>query len=341
VVNQTISAYDSGGANKKLVARTYYLDRPHNLTNSPTNKAPLLVTFGYPDAHWHALAPTDRFVIATIPANHTCNPGGEQFADPEIAPSPGTLGACVRNCGSNATTLCSDNPAVKAVLDQVIASQNIDPRKVYATGGSRGGTMTMALVCDTNTSSYFSAVVVASATLFATTTNGATGQATGTPNCPAMLGTSNGYGGGTRLSPNTHVSMAWFYGDQDGLACAGMPVTACLDTGAASSSGRWNYSGPQDAGATTPPPGQGATGRPGGGSSVMFGARMGCSGAASTITGSNTTVYTHTYTGCSDSRRATETVMVHTGGHTFDGLLNVNGFNPYAAAWDFFTKYGG
>ena len=338
VVPQTISVYDSDGAGKRLVSRTYYLDRPNNLTNSTRNLAPLLVVFGGhygtdPDtAEFHTLAASERFVVVTIEPVHS-----GQYATPTTDPTP-TRAAFLKNCGQDGSTMCDDNPLVKAVLDKIDCigappCENIDPTKVYMTGGSRGGLMTMTTACDTHTSHYFTAAVVVSMYLYSADTSG---SQTVPPYCPAMLGTSNGFGGASGLAPNSNMAMAWFYGDNDSLACVNPSPQNCLDVGS-TVGGRWRWGGPQNAGDSNPPsPSTRA------GSNAMFGHHaLGCSGGASTTTTIGTAPATEKiYTGCTNPKRATETIVVHGGGHSWPGI-QVGGFDPHIAAWTFFSNYGG
>ena len=339
-VSHTITVADSDGADAKNATMTYKIERPNGLTNSSSNPAPLLVVFAdqaSDDSNFQALSATDRYVLLYIPQSH-----GGQYGDPVVSPTPSTQAP--KTCGVSGTNNCDDIPWLQAVLQHTVCSggspcENIDPNKVYAAGASKGGLMTMAAVCDTRTSSYFHAAWVVSWLLTSPTVNSQTAAA----NCPAILGTSmpwsgGSWGGPAGLGANTNISIGFEGGDADGLACtAGLPST-CFDTGGYDSSSRWWWSVWQLAGAGGPPsPGTSA------GSGVMFGTRLGCSGnpSTNTIYGAGNLLHKTIYTGCAHSNRATEALMVHTGGHAWAGLDGKGGLDSAAEAWNFFTSYGG
>jgi hypothetical protein len=98
------------------------------------------------------------------------------------------------------------------------------------------------------------------------------------------------------------------------------------------------------AGESSPPSSNGATGRSGGGSSVMFGAVMGCSGTPSqtiTDTAQGGNVTEKIYTSCTHSNRATATIRVNGGGHSYSGLDSIDSYSSEQAIWNFFVAYGG
>ena len=201
---QTISVDDSSVAPGHKVTRTYYLDRPVNLVNDASHTAPLLVIFGSgpsdPDQDpIQVLAATNKFVTVTIPNVHsvsgtppTCTSGsaGAQYALFTASQNYPT-GACFSVCGPSGTALCDDIPWVKAVLDSVIASQHIDPNHIWVEGGSKGGTATMEVVCNTTTSNYFSAAMPVSLWNGSPIQVSPNGDQTAAPWCPAILGTAN------------------------------------------------------------------------------------------------------------------------------------------------------
>ena len=341
VVSHTITVADSDGADARSVAMTYMIERPNGLTNSGSNLAPLVVVMSDPagdDSGFQALSATDEFVVLYVPNTHA----GEYGAS-TVSPAPGTIGPMT--CGVSGRNPCDDIPWLKAILEQIVCAgsapcENIDPNKVYVTGASKGGLMTLDAVCDTRTSSYFHAAWVVSSPLISPSTNDQ--RAAG--NCPAILGTampwSGGFWGGVAgLAANTDLSIGFEGGDADGTLCAGtlLPRT-CLDTGAYDLKNRWWWSVWQMAGDSNPPsPGTAA------GSGVMFGARLGCSGAPSinTIYGAGNLLHKTIYTGCARPNRATLALMVHTGGHAWPGLDGKGGLSSAAEAWSFFTRYGG
>src|SRR5262249_32105415 len=149
---------------------------------------------------------------------------------------------------------CDDIPWLKAALDAVMCNgpppcQEIDPNKVYVVGGSKGGLFTEDAICDTRTTGYFHAAVVVSNTLYSASTSGSQSEP---PNCPAILGTSNGIGGSPSSMRNQNLSVGWIYGTHDTSVCGAAPGFDCLDTGYLDSKNRWQFSASQDAGDSSP-----------------------------------------------------------------------------------------
>ncbi len=337
-VSHTVNVFDSN-TNQSLVTKSYWITKPVNLQCTASVPCPLVVVANCPtpisgcggtaaDATGLTqLANTEKFVLMFIPGTH-----------PAIYGSPvigRTAGIGPATCGSNGATLCDDSFFVVGALQQsacIGASpcENIDPNKIFMTGQSTGGAFTHDLICDSRTSSYFRGASIVSNTLVAPTN-----QPT-PPNCPAVLGTTNGFGGAAGLSPNLDLSVQWLYGTNDSVACSGI-TSACLDTGFLFANGAFDYSIPQLAGEANPTaPATGA------GSAVAFGRRLGCpSSPTSTVTdtaqGGN--VVTKTYAGCTISFRATESVRVAGAGHACSGLAQVDGFDCSATIWNFFKAH--
>ncbi len=329
-VSHTVSVDDGGG---KTVSRTYQVERPNNLVGV----APLLVMFTPFNAagqHWDTQSVAGKFVVAYIPGVH---PSGGQYAFP-VLQSDFTYG--IQTCGNSGTAFCDDVPEIKAVLDAVDCQgaspcANIDPNKVYAAGASKGGLAAEAAICDTRTSAYFHGAAVLSNYLYSAST---ANDQTVPPECPAILGSSNGWNSEpVGLAANTNLSVYWAYGDNDGTLCAGFSGD-CVETGHTDGKNRWTYSASQLAGASSPPsPGSSA------GSLVVIGHRIGCNGVpVSDVTyGATNLLRKRIYTGCTNARRATETVKVHTGGHAELGMDGKDGFDVEADAWAFLVAYGG
>jgi len=161
------------------------------------------------------------------------------------------------------------------------------------------------------------------------------------PNCPALLGTSNGYGGPAGLSPNTNLSVAWLFGTNDNSVCAsgtGARNFDCLETGYTDVKGRWWFGVDQLAGDANPP----APGKPPG-SLRGVGHALGCDSRPTTGVTSGA-MQTQTYAGCRNRRRAIETVKVRCGTtfcHSFPQMDKLGGVNAEDAVVRFFVDYGG
>ena len=329
-----VSVPDSAGAGALTVTRSFSIFKPGNLTGS----APLVVDLGGTQSNFFQLAADNRFVAILLPNNYH----GGQYAVPTIQsaaqPDPNAYGS--QDCGSSGTSQCDDIPWLKAAIDSVMCSGappclNVDTSRVYVLGGSKGGAFTEGAVCDTRTYNYFTAAMVVSNNLISSNYSGSQSAA---GNCPAILGTSDGFGGAAGLTPNKNLSIGWIYGTNDTTACAAAPASTCLDTGYLDAKNRWQFSDNQLAGDSSPPsPGTA------GGSLVGFGHALGCQSTPSTDTtyGTTSKLRKRIYTGCAVAGRATQTIRVASGGHSFPGLDGVDGFDGETEAWNFFAAYGG
>ncbi len=353
---------DSAGANAKVVSQKYWIVKPVNLVCTQAKPCALVVHSGCPptsttntcttgashDASgWPAQSVTARYVLMYLPPNHNCASlcaYGIPAYQPTIPPNGGP-----NICGSAVppTNVCDDVPYMKAALANTICygaspCQNIDPNAVFITGESKGAAWTFDMICDTRTSSIFrgASIVSESFPLRSTATNGSTGQTT-QPNCPALGGLDNGYGGPVALNPD--ISIQWQYGTADGTGCnIGLPST-CYDTGGVTQSQdstRWVWSNPQLAGATTGlTAGQGQTSA---GSLVTPGHAIGCPGTPTSTTTVSVHLIVTDYAGCTVSLRATETIKVVLGGHACPGLKNQTDTATYdcsVTAWNFMKAH--
>ncbi len=328
---------DSDGPDALQVDRTFATFEPGNLTGT----APLLVDLSGTTNALFQVATAYRMRAILLPNNYH----GGQYAVPTtqavVEPNPQAYGPT--DCGSSGTSQCDDIPWLKAALQAVICNgpapcMNIDPNKVYVLGGSKGGNFAEGAICDSRTSSYFHAAAIASAMMVSPSTNGSQLMR---PNCPALLGTSNGYGGPAGLPPNRNISVAWLYGTNDNAVCAfgtGARNFDCLDTGYRDIKGRWWFGINQLAGDAHPP----APGKPAG-SLQGIGHALRCHGVPKSDVKAGP-VRTRTYTGCKDHLRAVQTIRVRCGlifCHSFPGMDMVGGFNAENAAVKFFVRYGG
>jgi len=331
-----VTVPDSDGADALQVDRTFATFQPGNLTGA----SPLLVDLGGTTSAFFQVA-TDYGMRAILLPNDYHN---GQYAVPTtqaaVEPDPRAYGYV--NCGSSGTSQCDDIPWLKAALQAVICSgpapcMNIDPNKVYVLGGSKGGNFTEGAICDTRTSSYFHAAAVASATMVSKSYNG--DQVT-PPNCPALLKTSNGFGGPAGLPPNRNISVSWIYGTNDTSFCvpgAGALNGDCFETGFTDVKGRWWFSVNQLAGDAKPP-------RPGTakGSLHGIGHFLKCVTKATTTSRSGI-VRTKTYAKCKKKGRAVQTIRVSCGVtpcHSFP-QMDTLGIVAEDAVLRFFVKYGG
>ncbi len=353
---------DSAGANAKVVSQKYWIVKPTNLVCTQAKPCALVVHSGCPPdtptdtcingashdvSGWNAQSATEKYVLMYLPPTHNCASlcaYGIPAYQPIIPPNGGP-----NICGTNGTNVCDDVPYMKAALAATVCygaspCQNIDPNAVFITGESKGAAWTFDMICDTRTSSIFrgASIVSESYPLRSPATNGSTGQTT-QPNCPALGGLDNGYGGPVALNPD--ISLQWQYGTADATGCGsgmGLPST-CYDTGGvtqSSDSTRWSWSNPQLAGATTGlTAGQGQTSN---GSLVTPGHAIGCNGTPTSTTTVSVHLIVTDYGGCTVSLRATETIKVVNGGHACPGLKNQTdtaSYNCAATGWTFMKAH--
>jgi poly(3-hydroxybutyrate) depolymerase len=332
-----VTVPDSDGPDALQVDRTFTTFEPGHLTGA----APLLVDLSGTTSALFQVATAYRMRAILLPNSYH----GGQYAVPTtqaaVAPNPEAYGPA--DCGSHGTSQCDDIPWLKAVLQAVICSGappclNIDPNKVYVLGGSKGGNFVEGAICDSRTSSYFHAAAVASAMMVSPVPSG---TQLVRPYCPALLGTSNGYGGPPGLPPNRNISVAWLFGTNDNAVCGpgtGARTFDCLETGYRDVKGRWWFGIDQLAGDAHPP----APGKPGG-SLQGIGHALRCHKAPTSDVKSGPG-RTRTYTGCKNRLRAVQTIRVRCGlvfCHSFPGLDMVGGFNAENAAVKFFVRFGG
>ncbi len=326
----SVSVADSD-ANPKTVSRTYWLERPNNLTGP----APLLVLADIPGgadtSYWKSYSVTGKYEILMLdPTLHSGQP-----SIPAISSTMFLASYPYSNCGATGVEVCDDIPYAKAALDAALASENIDRNKLYAVGASKGAAFVHDEVCDVRTTGYFHAAAAVSLSINSNSYGNVQSVA---PECPALLSTSNGFGGGAGLPANTNLSLMWAYGTNDSLAC-GSGHPDCLDTGQTWGNGQWMFSASQLAGDSSPASPATSTG-----TDVVFGHKaLGCSGTPSVDTtyGTGNLLRKRIYTGCTNPNRATETLRVATGGHAVVGLQGVGGVDVPAEVWSFFTAYGG
>jgi poly(3-hydroxybutyrate) depolymerase len=331
-----VTVPDSDGSTALQVDRIFSTFQPGHLTGA----SPLLVDLGGTTNGFFQVATAYRMRAILLPNDYH----GGQYAVPTtqaaVEPSPRAYGAV--DCGSDGRAQCDDIPWLKAALDAVICQGappclNIDPKKVYVLGGSKGGNFTEGAICDSRTSTYFHAAAIASAMMLSSSYSDSQQVA---PNCPALLGTSNGYGGPAGLTPNTNISVAWLFGTNDNAVCdptAGATNFDCLETGYTDVKNRWWFGINQLAGDAKPPkPGKAS------GSLHGIGHALHCARKPASDVKSGH-MRTRTYTGCKH-HRAVATIRVNCGlifCHSFPGMDLVPGVNAEDAALKFFVKYGG
>jgi poly(3-hydroxybutyrate) depolymerase len=173
-VTHTANVDDGAG---KIVSRTYMIYRPKNLTNTPTNKAPLVVLFapGMTNSTWQTVADQNAIVLALVP-NWYATGYFAPVTNPHMPP-------VIYQCGPSGTGRCDDKPFVVGVLDDVIGGvqdQNIDPNRVFGTGCSKGGFFSEEMFCAPSISSRFRGVSIRSAYFMGATQN----VQSSAPNCP-------------------------------------------------------------------------------------------------------------------------------------------------------------
>jgi poly(3-hydroxybutyrate) depolymerase len=143
------------------MTRSYGLYRPRGLTNSASNKVPLVIAFkaaggGSTEisdletkSGWDPIADANKFIVAY--AKKRVGPVNSQFLVPDIAPD-GTNGAGCGTAGGQPNCLGpldSDETYVRDMIAKIITDENVDPNKVYVAGQSAGGGMAENTACDT------------------------------------------------------------------------------------------------------------------------------------------------------------------------------------------------
>jgi poly(3-hydroxybutyrate) depolymerase len=238
-VTRQVVADDGAGMMRTF---SYQLVRPNGLTNSPTNKAPLLVdVFGDTTAAWGA---QQRFVWIFIPQQFPCpamNPGNCGYSTRSINPNAANI-AIMNQCGANGNGPCDMSHYVKAMLDDVIAKENIDTNKIFVTGASKGGYATLNMLCDPITSPYFRGGVPISANVIGAKVPGAGTANLG--NSPLMCPTKNrdfsvkfihGTTDGSVVDMAKVVdwpdgNSSWFYDQHQDIVNGFVPLLGCSST---------------------------------------------------------------------------------------------------------------
>jgi hypothetical protein len=338
----------------KTIAPAIFISRPTNLSTS--TPAPLLVAFSGSvggDPNWLQAAADDGFVVVQIPTTHNCSGGsGCQYAYVDTIRVP-TTAAAYQSCGTGGNAPCDDVPWVTEVISALESCatatgsvggsvgtwvsgtgyngappcQNINPKEVFAEGGSRGGGMTLATVCDTRTSNLIAAATDISDIMI--------GESTHLPNCPALLpyDPSTCVGDCVSATPNTKLSLQFIWGDEDpnfppstngtanppdGYCDRTVPSNDCLGVGYCDSTtpGACNSPGQMEAWGLI----QLAT--------TALGHALGCSATpSSNITAGLTgKIDVTTYDACTNAGAATQTVHVTGGFHMPDTWSASTGF---------------
>jgi hypothetical protein len=304
--NFNVTTDDGAGV---TVTRGYQVCRPTNLVNSAAHPVPLI--FGFlNNQQW---AGEGGYIGCSGPqwdcATFQCvyvqmlNPHSNGYTTPTTAPGVGA-----KTCGSSGTAQCDDIPAVVSILNAVMCSngpacQNVDPNRVYFTGGSTGGAMTEDVMCDPRTSPFGRGYSVVSASLLDFTASNPPQP----PSCPAILGSN----------PNRNQSLLWIYGTADGIYHAG------LDTGYWDSvtPPRWHYGNPELV-------------------TSVLGSRLGCPSTPTTSqTVGDTGKWTYdVFAPCATQGVATGYYRGLGAGHIPEGY---DGLDLAQAAWTFFSANPG
>ncbi len=311
VNSYSVSVDDGAG---KTVSRGFKVYRPSGLTNSTTNRAPLILFWGNTDAgpcpsncDWlplQAIADANKFVVAAVTTHGNASP--QSYAVLNSIPiatsiAPGVAGAT--DCGVSGTGTCDDSPLALGILAAVecngaLPCQNIDTARVYTMGGSKGGSMTEKMACDSTVAANFKGFVALSALVSAFGTDN-----TALPDCPYVRAGHHDF------------SFLWMYGSIDSLVYG--DTTSYL-TGKTFSGGRFGF-----AQADYP--------------KVFMAPLLGCTTTptSSTII-SGVTLALHG--SCTNSTVATGLVLNTGGGHSWTGLTT-NSFTPFQYAWDWLVAH--
>jgi hypothetical protein len=347
------SCPQSGTLPAGCVTRNFQIYRPNNLLASP--KPPLVIAFagsvgGNPQ--WFADADKRGYVMAMIFNVHLINgvAGSQQYAFPTVAARQLNN---EMNCGVGGTYDCDDIPQVQYILNALNCAyvsggsaslcQGYNTSEVFVEGGSKGGLSTMAVACDTRTSTKIAAATVVSDPLDSTG-----GTASIPPNCPAMFAPgSNCFTDCIAVAPNKKLSLQWIWGSADpnfpvgNNGCTVSAANDCLGKGYLNGASRWTFGLNQEA-------------------TSLFGGLFGCSQtpASTTTTGWTGKITTKTYVGCANPGVATQTIDIYSGVHLPDTwpcaspagnicannsgstqLNNSDGLSEPLAAWSFWTAH--
>jgi hypothetical protein len=315
-VGYKIRVSDGAG---KLVTRTFGVYRPAGLTNSPSNKVPLVVAINNSD--WFPLAVRAHFVVLVILNDAHCgsNKLGNtncQFQAKWVNPDPRTVGTV--DCGAGGNQPCDDAPRVAAALKAVECSgrlpcQNIDTSRVFASGSSKGGTLVQDLMCDPAMTHRFAGYQVISIPMISPSTRN---NSRALPRCAAVLS----------RHPNVHFSAQWIFGDKDPIYDRFCAAHAdCLEGGWTDAKNRWVFGLAQTAGDS-------AFG------TRVFGKALGCTGTPA-VSMIGASAIDKVYGSCTDPGVATSYVKVLGGGHGEPGTNGVGGFDPNATSWNFWLTH--
>jgi poly(3-hydroxybutyrate) depolymerase len=170
----------------------------------------------YRSNHWHTIADENALVVvylAKVYNGSSCTSGSEPtgWRHPNVdAPDPGA-GAP------------SDEPYVTAVVDDATRRLNLDAQRLYLTGASAGGSLTLDVACDATNRAKFRGFETVSADL--QTTKSGSSPVTGTERCgPPGNGAGANYDGGA-TSP---MGRRFFYIQLQGVLDGSVPFTgAC------------------------------------------------------------------------------------------------------------------
>jgi len=300
LTNSHLTVNDGAGGSVTRLVQFY---RPQGLTNSPSNQAPLVVLYNVSDLNdtslsqqtWQSLANQYHFLVAYLGNQWPQPPGcSSSYATSVAFP----VVSCEQTCGLNQNGTCDEAPYINAALDSIIASQNVDTKLIYATGGSKGGSMTEETMCDPNLSSRFAGFAPISAIFLSPST---TDNPSILPNCPA-------------LSTHTDFSVQYQFGTSDSA------YKGDLATGFPSSNNEWVFSQTQNL-------------------TNIINPALGCTNTPTTsnLFGSSNNIMT-VYAHCAAPGVSTSLVQVNGGGHTYQGLDGVNGFDSAAETWAFWTS---
>ncbi|HZL07873.1 MAG TPA: hypothetical protein VFC50_01625 [Candidatus Dormibacteraeota bacterium] len=295
-----VTVDDGAGSSLNRLVQFY---RPQGLTNSPSNQAPLVVLYNVsdlnnttiPQQNWESLANQDHFLVVSLTNQWTQPPGcNTSYATPVAFP----LVACENDCGPSQTGVCDDTPYINAALDSLVTTQNVDQSLIYATGGSKGGSMTEETMCDPAMSSRFAGFAPISAVFISPSTNN---DPSVLPNCPA-------------LSSHKNFSVQYQFGTSDNA------YSGNLATGFVNAKNEWLFSQTQNL-TNIINPALGCSNTP----------------TTSTLFGSSNNIMT-VYGNCTTAGISTSVVQVNGGGHTYSGLDGVNGFDSALESWTFWTS---